>query len=245
MNILRLSLFKLKKNKKEAVAIVFLTMITTLMLSVFAANISKANKAYYDSFAQAGSKDTCVMIRKDKFRDEYRNLLEDDYGITDITEAESIFASLLDYRNNIGEDRTYQSIFVTEKNERKIEDFVKNDKLTDEEIEKLEEQCELMDFYTQKRDMDKILSMNSTFHDIIYNSAGSRFLAQVLRSYKGYLDKTRKSVFYEESFLDRIQEEHRAIFEAVKARDTERALEAIRAHLSASRERTEAVWNIK
>ena len=119
------------------------------------------------------------------------------------------------------------------------------ERITDEEIERLEEQCELMDFYTQKRDMDKILYMNSTFHDIIYNSAGSRFLAQVLRSYKGYLDKTRKSVFYEESFLDRIQEEHRAIFEAVKARDTERALEAIRAHLSASRERTEAVWNIK
>ena len=119
------------------------------------------------------------------------------------------------------------------------------ERITDEEIKRLEEQCELMDFYTQKRDMDKILSMNSTFHDIIYNSAGSRFLAQVLRSYKGYLDKTRKSVFYEESFLDRIQEEHRAIFEAVKARDTERALEAIRAHLSASRERTEAVWNIK
>ena len=148
MNILRLSLFKLKKNKKEAVAIVFLTMITTLMLAVFMANISKANKAYDDSFAQAGSKDTCVMIRKDKFRDEYRNLLEDDYGITDITEAESIFASLLDYRNNIGEDRTYQSIFVTEKNERKIEDFVKNDKLTDEEIEKLDHPIWLPMFFS-------------------------------------------------------------------------------------------------
>ena len=138
MNILRLSLFKLKKNKKEAVAIVFLTMITTLMLSVFAANISKANKAYYDSFAQAGSKDTCVMIRKDKFRDEYRNLLEDDYGITDITEAEAIYASALDYNKNDGEDRTYESYFVTEKNERKIEDFVKTDKLSDERQEKLE-----------------------------------------------------------------------------------------------------------
>ena len=66
MNILRLSLFKLKSHKKEAIAIAFLTMITTLMLSVFAANISKANKAYDDSFAQSGSKDTCVMIKKDK-----------------------------------------------------------------------------------------------------------------------------------------------------------------------------------
>lgn len=119
------------------------------------------------------------------------------------------------------------------------------ERITDDEIAKLEEQCELMDFYTQKRDVEKILSMNSSFHDIIYNSAGSRFLAQVLRSYKGYLDKTRKSVFYEEGFLDRIQEEHRAIFEAVKARDSEKALKAIREHLRASRERTEAVWNIK
>jgi len=137
MNVLRLSLFKLKKNKKEAVAIAFLTMITTLMLSVFAANISKANKAYDDSFAQAGSKDTCVIINKDKYRDEFRTLLESDYGITDITETESIFAPALDYKNNDGEDRTYQSIFVTEKYERRLEDFVKAQKLTDEEIEKL------------------------------------------------------------------------------------------------------------
>ena len=88
MNILRLSLFKLKKNKKEAAAIVFLTMITTLMLAVFMANISKANKAYYDSFAQSGSKDTIVFINKDKYRDEFKEVLSADYGIKDITETE-------------------------------------------------------------------------------------------------------------------------------------------------------------
>ena len=119
------------------------------------------------------------------------------------------------------------------------------ERITDEEIVRLEEQCELMDFYTRKRDIQKILTMNSAFHDIIYNSTGSRFLAQVLRSYKGYLDKTRKSVFYREEFLDSIQKEHQAIFEAVKARDTEMAVRAIKEHLDASKERTESVWNIK
>lgn len=78
MCILRLSLFKLKKNKKEAVAIVFLKVITTLMFAVFMANISKANRTYDDSFAQAFSKDTCVMINKDKYHDEYKDLLESD-----------------------------------------------------------------------------------------------------------------------------------------------------------------------
>ena len=119
------------------------------------------------------------------------------------------------------------------------------ERITDEEIDKLEEQCELMDFYTKKRDVQKILTMNSSFHDIIYNSTGSRFLAQVLRSYKGYLDKTRKSVFYREEFLDSIQEEHKAIFEAVKSRDEEQAVIAIKKHLASSKERTEAVWNLK
>ena len=148
MNILRLSLFKLKKNKKEAAAIVFLTMITTLMLAVFMANISKANKAYYDSFAQSGSKDTIVFINKDKYRDEFKEVLSTDYGIKDITETEAIFVEVLDYVNNNGEDRTYKTLFVNEKAERKIEDFVKADKLSDEEIEKLEHPIWLPAFFS-------------------------------------------------------------------------------------------------
>ncbi|MBQ1463264.1 MAG: ABC transporter permease [Ruminococcus sp.] len=148
MNILRLSLFKLKSHKKEAAAIVFLTMITTLMLAVFMANISKANKAYDDSFAQAGSKDTIVFIKKDKYHDEFKEVLETDYGINDITETEAIFVDLLDYVNNNGEDRSYKSFFVNEKAERKIEDFVKADKLSDEEIEKLEHPIWLPMFFS-------------------------------------------------------------------------------------------------
>ena len=148
MNILRLSLFKLKKNKKEAVAIAFLTMITVLMLAVFMANISKANKAYEDSFAQAGSKDTCVMIRKDKYRDEYKELLNSEYGIRDITETECVYGFALDYKTSNGDERTYVSVFVPEKNERKIENFVKTDKLTDEEAEKLEHPIWLPMFFS-------------------------------------------------------------------------------------------------
>ena len=41
MKIMRLSLFNLKKNKREALAIVFLTMITTIMVSIFITNGEK------------------------------------------------------------------------------------------------------------------------------------------------------------------------------------------------------------
>ena len=73
-------------------------MITTLMLAVFMANISKANKAYDDSFAQAGSKDSCITIVKNKYHDEFKELLETDYGIMDIIETECVCAFGLDYK---------------------------------------------------------------------------------------------------------------------------------------------------
>ena len=119
------------------------------------------------------------------------------------------------------------------------------DRITEKEITALEEQCDLMEFYTKKKDRKKVLEMNSSFHDIIYASARSRFLAQVLRSYKEYIDKTRKSIFYEQSYLESILVEHRAILDAIKDRDKERAAAAMTKHLMSSQKRAEAVWNLK
>ena len=85
----------------------------------------------------------------------------------------------------------------------------------------------------------------SSFHEVIYASAKSRFLAQVLRSYKDYIDKTRKSVFYEQSYLEAILQEHRAILEGIRERNEEKAVAAMARHLERSQARAEAVWNIK
>ena len=115
------------------------------------------------------------------------------------------------------------------------------ERITPEEITALEEQVDLMEFYSKK----KVLELNTSFHEVIYASARSRFLAQVLRSYKEYIEKTRKSIFYEQSYLEGILSEHRAIFEAIKDRDEERAVEAISKHLEASQDRAESVWNLK
>lgn len=70
-------------------------------------------------------------------------------------------------------------------------------------------------------------------------------MAQVLRSYKEYIEKTRKSIFYEQAYLENILSEHRAIFEAMRERDTEKAVGAIAKHLEASQDRAESVWNLK
>ncbi len=119
------------------------------------------------------------------------------------------------------------------------------ERISPEEVEALEEQCEMMEFYTKKMDRKKVLELNSGFHDVIYTSARSRFLAQVLRSYKAYIDKTRKSFFYEQSYLESMLKEHRAILEAIKLRDKEKAIFAMKQHLLASQQRAERLWNVK
>ncbi len=118
-------------------------------------------------------------------------------------------------------------------------------RITDEEIAALEEQCDLMEFYANKKDAKKVLELNSVFHDLIYASTRSRFMAQVLRSYKEYLDKTRKASLYEPGWLLDILQEHRAIVSAIRRRDLDAATAAVSEHLKQSRIRTETVWRLR
>ena len=106
------------------------------------------------------------------------------------------------------------------------------------------------DIYAVRESLEELavmwaVELNSGFHDVIYASARSRFLAQVLRSYKAYLDKTRKSFFYEQGYLESILKEHRAILGAIKERNRERAAETMKQHLTASQQRAERIWHVK
>ena len=112
-------------------------------------------------------------------------------------------------------------------------------------LEALKEQSELMEFYTTKKDSDKVLELNSVYHDIIYDAAGSRFMAQILRSYKEYIEQTRKVILYEQTYLEEILSEHKNILEAIIARDVQGAKEAMSVHIEASHRRAKSQHNIE
>lgn len=118
-------------------------------------------------------------------------------------------------------------------------------RITPEELDKLKDQCDLMEFYTTRKDTKKVLQINSSFHDIIYNATGSRFMAQVLRSYKDYIEQTRKAIFYEQGYLKQILKEHIAVLDAIKSGDAEAAKKAMADHLDGSKKRAEFIYNIK
>ncbi|MCR4599050.1 MAG: ABC transporter permease [Acetatifactor sp.] len=137
MKIWRLSLFNLKKNKREAIGIAFLTLVTTLMLSIFVSNQTKINTAFDESFKASGSVNTCIRFEKAKYHDTFRTILEKEYKVERLQEGRLVYADMTDVRTKDGDEVSYNMIFVTEKVERKMESFKKGDQLPNNEIDQL------------------------------------------------------------------------------------------------------------
>ena len=135
--ILRLSLFNLKKNKREVSGIVFMTMVTVLMLSVVLINRKKIDTAFDESFERSGSVEQCVLFKADKYRNAFRTILEEDYGIGPISEGHMIRTNMVDVLSSDGDTVSFNMVYVTEKTERKMEAFHKLDQLPEQEIAKL------------------------------------------------------------------------------------------------------------
>ncbi len=118
-------------------------------------------------------------------------------------------------------------------------------RITPEQLQNLQEQIDLMEFYTARKDSKKVLEINTDFHDVIYHATGSRFMAQILRSYKEYIEQTRKVLFYDKDDLEEIYEEHRNVLQAMISGDAEAAKTAMARHLDGSQRRAKFLYNIK
>lgn len=118
------------------------------------------------------------------------------------------------------------------------------DRITDEAVAELDSKCDKMQVYVDKGDSAHVLSVNKEFHEIIYEATGSRFMSQVLRSYKEYIEQTTKPIFYEPKFLQQIVDEHRAIVAGFKDRNKEEAVKAMSTHMSNSMGRAEYVYRV-
>ena len=110
-------------------------------------------------------------------------------------------------------------------------------RISDEELYKLEEAFEFMEFYTQKNDAEKMLNINMAFHELIYKASHNRILYNVLSSYQFYIKHSKGSRSYVTDYLVKVLEEHRAIFEAFKNRDVEAGIQAASRHLNNAKQR--------
>ena len=111
------------------------------------------------------------------------------------------------------------------------------ERITEEEMESLEETFEFMEFYTMRNDIEKMLVINAGFHQIIYEASKNRMLQKLLTSYQSYLKYKSPEVVHEENYLSTLLEEHRAIFKAFKDESPRDGAHAMEIHINRAKER--------
>lgn len=111
------------------------------------------------------------------------------------------------------------------------------ERITEEEMDRLEETFEFMEFYTLRNDIEKMLTINSGFHQVIYEASHNRMLRKLLSSYQNYLKYKGMDSIYDDNYLSTVLEEHRAIFKAFKDKDVKAGALAMEIHINRAKER--------
>jgi len=111
------------------------------------------------------------------------------------------------------------------------------ERITEEEMDKLEETFEFMEFYTLRNDIEKMLTINNGFHQVIYEASHNRMLQKLLSSYQTYLKYKGIDSVYDDNYLSTVLEEHRAIFKAFKDKDVKAGALAMEIHINRAKER--------
>ena len=141
MKILRLSIFNIKKRKKEAFVITFLLAISMALMGVGIINIEKAGRIFEEAFERTGSYRNMYQMPEESYKTEFFDILKNDDRITRFYVFEMLqydISTAISYKMEDGSDSNFYACFITENDENKIEKFVENSPLSDQEIAGME-----------------------------------------------------------------------------------------------------------
>ncbi len=96
-------------------------------------------------------------------------------------------------------------------------------RINKEQLAELRETLELQEFYVSKHDPDRIKTMDSKFHQLIYRFCGSSVLYDTLMPLHKKVQKYRRASVENNERAQQSAREHRAIFEAIEAGNAELA----------------------
>ena len=106
----------------------------------------------------------------------------------------------------------------------------------EEGVRALKETLDLQEFYTQKQDPESIKNADSSFHQTIYALCGSHSMQDTLEPLHRKLLKYRRVSLGEPQRAQKSLAEHRAIYEAIAARDGEKAEQLTIQHVKNARD---------
>lgn len=104
--------------------------------------------------------------------------------------------------------------------------------MTPEGLKEMEEIVDLQDFYFSKWDTDRLRQADDRFHDIICQLSQRNVIRDTLVPLHRKTRRYRKSAIQNKDRAVLSLQEHRAIFNAMKEGDPEKAKEVMKAHIA-------------
>ena len=103
--------------------------------------------------------------------------------------------------------------------------------ITAEQLDSMEETLCLSEYHTSKKNYEKLYELDRLFHEQLYEAGGSRILNHILSDFHDYVKMVRKATISTSSRSVTSTEEHRAIFEAIKEKDPDKAEALAKEHV--------------
>lgn len=105
------------------------------------------------------------------------------------------------------------------------------ERMTEEEIENIEEIIYLSEFHAKKKHYEQLVELDNKFHECMYRASGSKILEHELTTFHQYVERMRKKTLAKEERAIKANEEHKAILEAIRQRDGELAEKLAHEHI--------------
>ncbi len=105
-------------------------------------------------------------------------------------------------------------------------------RVNDKQLSELRDVVELMEFYTGKNDIAHLVSLDTRFHELIYEACGSRTIHHILASLHHNIRKARQSSLTLPDRAPNSLAEHLSIFRAIERRDAAAAKAQMEAHVA-------------
>ncbi|MEG1755394.1 MAG: GntR family transcriptional regulator [Clostridia bacterium] len=106
------------------------------------------------------------------------------------------------------------------------------ERIVPEQLFQLKELIELMEFYTQKNDVDHLVRLDTRFHEIIYEASNSRTLKHILTSLHHNIQRARQTSLTVPTRPGISFVEHQHIYAALEKHDAAGAKEFMEAHVA-------------
>lgn len=103
--------------------------------------------------------------------------------------------------------------------------------ITEKQLEEMDEIVYLSEFHTRRSHEEQIFELDNKFHELLYESSGSKILCHLLSDYHQYVQRIRKASLSSMSRALQTNEEHMAIMEAIKERNEDKAEELAHTHI--------------